>query len=152
MNAILPWWRERSERERILLGVLGTLLAIAILVTLIVQPLLAARAQAKADIRTYETLNIRLRAAGNGPVTQGPVQLSGPPATIVQTAAGQAGVAVVRSEPDGARTRAIVEQAPFPAVLQWLATLDSQAGVRIVETRIERTPAPGMVAVKLVFQ
>lgn len=156
MNAFLPrwqaWWQGLSARERILIGALGAVLATAILVSFVVKPLIAARALAVSDIRTYSALNVRLRAAGTGPVVNGPAQLSGPPATIVQSAAGQAGVAVARSEPDGARTRAIVEKAPFPAVMQWLSILDAQSGVKIVETRIEKTDAPGMVSVALVFQ
>ena len=48
--------------------------------------------------------------------------------------------------------RAIVEKAPFPAVMQWLSILDAQSGVTIVETRIEKTDAPGMVSVALLFQ
>ena len=83
---------------------------------------------------------------------RGPAQLSGPPATIVQTAAAQAGVTVARSAADGARTRVIVEQAPFAAVARWLATLDVQSGVSVIETRISRKPDPGMVSVELVFQ
>ena len=53
---------------------------------------------------------------------------------------------------EGRKARAIVEKAPFPAVMQWLSILDAQSGVKIVETRIEKTDAPGMVSVALVFQ
>lgn len=151
MNAVLPWWRGLSARERLMLTILGALLALAILVLLIVKPMLAARAEAIGDIRTYAALNARLRSAVPGAPAAGAAQLSGPPATVVQTAAGQAGVPIVRSQAEGTRTRAIVDEASFPAVVQWLALLDTQAGVRIAETRIARRPTPGMVSVTLLF-
>ncbi|WP_136163421.1 type II secretion system protein GspM [Sphingomonas flavalba] len=150
MSAVRAWWRDREPRERLLLGVLGGLLAATMLWLGIVKPLFTARAETRTEIATLERLNARLRSAPAA--GQGPAQLSGPPATIVQTAAAQAGVTIARSEADGARTRAIVEAAPFPAVMQWLAALDAQAGVAVAETRIARGAAAGMVSVTLVFR
>jgi general secretion pathway protein M len=56
---------ERPQpRERMMLGVLGALLLAAVLVFGVIKPLQSARAEALADIRTYETLTARIRAAG----------------------------------------------------------------------------------------
>lgn len=144
--AIRSWWGERSERERILLAALGAVAAVALVLLLIVRPLQAARADALADIRTYETLSARLRAAGPG-IGRTPYG-DGSLSAAVTGSAATAGLTVQRLDPEGGQTRVVIADASYDAVVAWLAELD-RGGVRIEEVRIERRPAAGMVGAQV---
>lgn len=143
------WWSALSVRERWLIGVLGALVAGAVLVYGVVKPLQAAHAQAVATIRQYETLNARIRAAGA--LNTAPVAAaSGPPEQIVQQAAQRNGVAatVVPSE-NGAR--AVVADASYGAVIAWLGDVQRSSALGVTRAEITRLPAPGHVSATLEF-
>ena len=59
LSGLSLWWAGLSLQERVLVGVLATLLGLAVLIYGVVKPLQAARADAIADIRGFETLNAR---------------------------------------------------------------------------------------------
>ena len=81
------WWHGLTRREQLLVGTLGVLLAVAILVYGVIKPLQASRAQSLADIRTYETLNARINAAGTLGAPAGPPPRTGAPADILTQSA-----------------------------------------------------------------
>ncbi len=138
----VTWWEGLSPRERVLVGILATLLALAVLVFGVVRPLQAARAQALADIRTYETLNARILAAG----TLGPQvpQRTGPAIGILtQSAAGFGLTVQVEAVPGGAR--ATIADAPYDAVMNWLADVARTSNLRATRVGLARTAAPGRV-------
>lgn len=143
------WWGGLSLRERMLLGVLGGLAIVAALLVLVVRPLQAAKAQALADIRTYETLSAGLRVAGVR--SAGPVR-SGPVAQILTTTAAGFGLAVQRVEPEAGVTRVVMDGVPYDAVMRWLADLETGGGVTLSEVRIDRGAAGGQVNVQAVVQ
>jgi general secretion pathway protein M len=143
------WWSDRSQREQRLLSVLAVIGIIALLLVAVVRPLETARARATADIRTYDMLAMRLRAAGPG---QGAAARRGPPASVVAASAGATGVNVQRVEPEGGRLTVVLADAPFDAVLRFVADLERTSALRISEARIEASPSgPGLVSARFVL-
>lgn len=145
------WWGGLSTRERVLLAVLGGVAAIALMLVLVVKPLQAARAQALADIRTYETLSAGLTAAGGSARPAGPGR-SGPVAQILTTTAAGFGLTVQRVEPEAGRTRVVMDGVPYDAAMRWLADLETGGGVTLAEVRIDRGTTPAQVNVQTVVQ
>ena len=144
------WWSGRSAREQVLLGTLAGLAILALLLIAIVRPLEAARARAAADIRTYETLALRVRAAGPG-IASAAVR-KGPPSAIVAASAASAGVNVERVEPEGGRLTVALSPAPFNTVLRFVADLEQTSALRVGEARIEAGPnTDGTVTAQFVF-
>ncbi|NIJ07741.1 general secretion pathway protein M [Sphingomonas vulcanisoli] len=135
------WWDERSAREQLMLGSLFAIALVALLLGAVIRPLESARARAAADIRTYQMIDLRLRQGG---VSSG--QRSGPPAQQISQSAAAAGLQVQRIEPQGARTNVVLADAPFDAVLRFVADLEKNSALRVSEARIERSQiAAGMV-------
>lgn len=144
-------WQARSRREQILLGGLGAILALYVLVAVVILPIQRARAQALSDIRTYEALNTRLRAAGS--LGQGPAQpqANGSPAAILSTSAARFGVVpVVNDAGDGIRVT--VADAPYEAVIRWIADVEQTSRLRFVRMRIDRRPSSGFVSADLMVR
>lgn len=142
------FWSERVPRERMLIATLGLLLAAALLVTLVVRPLLAARAEAIADIRIHESLNARLRAAGPSLAAHAP-RRSGDAVTVITGSASEYGVPIQGSEPEGEAIRITIAEASFDGLVRWLAELEKSSDLRVIEARIERRPIPGFVSARL---
>lgn len=141
------WWARLSSRERLLFGGLATLLALAALVFVVIKPLQAARAEAVADIRTYETLSARIRAAGT--LSASPtVRREGPPAQVASAAATTFGLAVM-PEPMAGGVRVAIADASYDSLLAWLADLSGTSDLRVRNLRITRQPTPGRVAATL---
>ena len=128
------WWRDRSGREQLLLGVLAALAVTAVLLIAVIRPLEAARARAAADIRTYDMLATRLRAPGLAIATH-----KGPPSQIVSQTAAANGLTVQRVEPENGRLRVVFADAPFEAVLRWVSEVERTSPLRISEAQIERS-------------
>lgn len=141
---VATWWDGLSARERILVGTLGALLAAAVLVYGVIRPLQAMRAAALADIRTYETLNARIRAAdGLGP-RSGPPPRTGTAADIVTQSAGTFGLQVqVEAVPGG--VRATVPEASYDSVMNWMADVARTSSLTAARVDLQRRPAPGRV-------
>ena len=128
------WWGDRSRREQALLAVLAAIALAALLLIGVVRPLQAAQARAAADIRAYDMLATRLRAPGLAAASR-----HGPPAQIVAQTAAISGLTVQRVEPEGARLRVVFGDAPFDAVLRWVAERERSSPLRINEAQIERS-------------
>ncbi len=147
----IAFWQARSGREQLLLGVLGGLSALWLLIAQVILPVQRARAQALSDIRTYESLNARLRSAG--PLGNAPAQpaTSGPPAQILSASASPFGfVPVVNSE--GANFRVIVADAPYEQVMRWIAAFESTSRLRVSTLRLDKRPTSGFVSAELVVR
>jgi general secretion pathway protein M len=138
---LADWWRGRSPREQILLGILTMLAAAALTLVLVVRPLATIRARAAADIRTYDMLAARLRAGRLVHATR-----PGPPAQIISQIATANGLSVQRVEPEGARLRVVFADASFDAVVRWVAELERTSALRVSEAQIERAGSGSGVA------
>lgn len=143
------WWSALSRRERILLGVLATLLAGLILVFGVVKPLQSARAAALQDIRTYETLTARIRAAGTLSANQ-PQRRQGSPSDVILGSAPGFGLAATVAPLSGG-ARATIADGSYESVLGWLADLSATSSLRITRIDIQRGAAPGRVTATVDF-
>lgn len=143
------WWSLRSERERVMLAILAALLAGLVLVFGIIQPLQNARAKAVADIRTYETINARLRTAGPIVPRSGPPR-TGAPAQVVSQSAASFGLSP-RVEPDGGGVRAVIADAPYETVMSWLADLGATSRLRVRRVSLQRGASAGRVHATIGF-
>lgn len=142
------WWAGLTSRERWLVGTLGGLLAAVVLVFGVVKPLQAARAEALADIRTYETLTARVRAAGTlTPGAARPVMRSEAPVPAVEAIAREAGLTVTVT-PD---LTATVADAPYEAVIGWIATVERTTPLRAQRVDLRKGGAAGRVIGSVVF-
>ncbi|ATE63536.1 type II secretion system protein M [Rhizorhabdus dicambivorans] len=147
---LVGWWQARSRREQILLAVMGALIALWLLISLIVLPIQRARAEALADIRTYEALTARLRSAGT--IGSQPVTVQGgPPAQILSTTAATFGIVPVVNG-DGSDLSVTVADAPYDSLLRWIAAVEQGSRLRVTALRIERRPTSGFVSASLVVR
>lgn len=145
------WWQARSGREQWVLGLLAGLLAIWLLAVSVVLPIQRARAAALADIRTYETLTARLHSAGTIGATAPQTQASGPPNVILSNTASQFGILpVINSDPAGLRVT--VANAPYDAVMRWIATVEQTSSIRVTRIKLVRQPASGFVSADLMVR
>jgi general secretion pathway protein M len=144
------WWAGLSRRERLLVGGLGAILAVLALTFLVIKPLQGARASAFADIRQYETLNARIRAAGRLAPSQ-PALRSGPPAAIVAQSATGFGLTPTTTD-SGAGVRAVLADAPYDAVMAWIADVSKTSSLGVTRAAIQRGTAPGHVSATVEFQ
>lgn len=131
---VTDWWGGLTPRERILVGTLGALLALAILIFGVIKPMQASRAASLADIRTYETLNARINAADALGPPAGPPPRTGAPADMVMQSAQGFGLQVqVEATPTG--MRATVPDASYDAAINWMADVARTTG--LVATRVD---------------
>lgn len=144
------WWSGLSPRERWMVGSLGAILGVLLLVFAVVQPLQAARADALADIRTYETLTARVRAAGTLAPKGSQQQRSGAPAEAAQAAAGEARI-TANIVPGGAGLTAQVAEAPYEAVVGWIANVERSTPLRARMVELRKGSAAGRVSASLEF-
>ncbi|URW74582.1 type II secretion system protein M [Sphingomonas donggukensis] len=148
---LATWWSGLSRREQWLVGTLGVLLALAILVYGVVKPLQASRAQSLADIRTYETLSARVRAAGNLGPAPGPAPRTGSPVEMLTQSAAAYGLTVqVEATPSG--VRATVADADYASVMNWMADVARTTGLTATQVDLRRGAAIGRVAAMIEYR
>lgn len=138
------WWDGLSPRERMLVSVLGAILAVVVLVYGVVKPIQGARAAALADIRTYETLNARVLAAGTLTTAKAP-RRQGAPATVAQQSATALGLTIAAQPADGG-LRVTLTDAQYDTVLAWLADLAGTSDLRVRGIALTRGTQPGRVS------
>lgn len=145
------WWGGLSPRERWLVGTLGALPGLLILVFGIVQPLQTARAQALADIRTYETLTARVRAAGTlvAPGSQ-PAPRPGAPVEAAQAAARERGVAVTLA-PVATGLGGQLTDTAYENLIGWIADVEQTTPLRLRRADLRPGSAPGRVVGNVEF-
>lgn len=144
------WYRLRTPRERVMVTAAAVVLIGAGMFIGVWQPLSAMRAAALADISRYETMTVRLRAAGPDALDVTTRQVA--PATLITSSAGDLGLAIRRLEPEGERIRVALEDAKFESVIVWLDTLESDHSLRVVSLELDRRTAPGVVSARVVLE
>ncbi|UZK67467.1 type II secretion system protein GspM [Sphingomonas sp. M1-B02] len=142
------WWGGLSHRERVLLSVLGSLLALTVLIFGVVKPLQAARAQAMADIRTYETLSARVRAAGT--LAPPAPRRQGPAVEVVNQSATAFGLVVTPEAMTGG-VRVAIADVTYDSLMAWLADLSATSDLRVRRLSIQRRPEVGRVSANVEF-
>jgi general secretion pathway protein M len=143
------WWNRRTARERTLIGLLGFTLAIYLLATGVLRPLLEAHASAVASITGSEVALARL---ANTPIEteQRPIQMADEPiATILTSTATVFGLTIRRIEVTGEGAELAIEDAEFEDVIRWIETLERDYGLRLSTLEMDRRPEPGLVSARL---
>lgn len=144
------WWEARALREQALLLCLATTLVLAAFIGGFVTPLQAVRAEARSEIRLYDSLAIRLRAAGpelNAQATR--AARTGSVQAIASSTAGELALSIRQIEQQGAVTNVTLSAVDFTRLMRWLDRLDQEAGITVTSARIERQTLPGVVNARL---
>ena len=143
---------DRTPRERLLLGTMAAVGALALVYLAVWQPLQNARSGYQAAIARQDALTARIATLGTdaapAPVASDPR----PPAVIVSDSAAAAFLAIRRLEPAEDRVGVVLEDADFGAVLIWLDRLDRDFGLQVAEIDISRRPEPGVVSTTLMLR
>lgn len=143
---------DRTPRERLLLGVMAAVGALALVWVSVWQPLQTARSGYEAAIARQDALTARIAMLGAGaapaPVAADPRA----PAVIVSDTAAAASLAIRRLEPADDRVRVVLEDADFGAVLAWIDQIDRDTGLTVADIDITRRPEPGMVSTTLTLR
>ena len=143
---------DRTRRERLLLGAMAVVGALALVYLAVWQPLQNARKGYKAAIARQDALAARIAALGTDTAAAPVISDPRPPAVIVSDAAASAALAIRRLEPAEDRVRVVLEDADFGAVLIWLDGLDRDTGLKVAEIDITRRPDPGVVSTTLMLR
>lgn len=143
------WWSGRSRREQVMLGSLALFLGGLVLVFGVVKPLQSARASALQDIRTYETLTARIRAAGTLSAGQ-PQRRQGSPAEVINGSIASFGLTATVAPITGG-ARATIADGSYDSVVAWLADLSATSSLRIKRVDFQRAAAPGRVSATVDF-
>lgn len=147
----IDWWGGLTQRERILVGTLGTILLLAVLIYGIIKPLQASRAASIADIRTYETLNARINAAPGLGAPAGPPPRTGSPGEILTQSAQGFGLQVqVEATPNG--VRATVPDAAYDSVVNWMADVARTSSLTATRVDLQKRGPPGRVFAQVEYR
>ena len=144
--ALTRLWAQRSPREQLLLAVAAGALVLYAGVALGARPLLAARADAAADIARYDADLARLAAAPAGdPQTQADRPVT---AVLTETAPQyNLDIRLIEAESDGVRVE--LGDAAFTDVIRWMDELHRSYALRSVSVEMDRRADPGVVGTRL---
>lgn len=149
------WWEERAPSERRILLLLGFVLVVFILYSLLWQPMLTARNQARSDyVAARQTYNwMAANASAIDAVrghSQGAVSANNHWVRNINQSAAAAGLALKGFTPQGNQSvRVALEAQPFANVMQWFSQLRQQAGVAPASVVISASNSPGRVNVQV---
>ena len=139
------FWNERSQRERVLLGVMFVIAAVMFLWFGVAKPLMAARE--KAELRLASATDEAGLIAGRRSGVPGAGYRGVTPAAEVVRATGSAaGFTVTRADADGAGGVSVaIASARAPALFAWLAGLERQ-GLRVATINLRGNPDGSLAA------
>lgn len=142
------WWGRRSIRERMLLGVVVSLVGGHLLYAGALRPVFAARAEALAAIARDEAALARLATLPEGDAAPSVAPAAEPAAAITESAPGY-DLTIRRLEAQGDQTRVEIEDAGFRELILWIEELDRDQALRVIAIEIDRRPEPGVVGARL---
>lgn len=151
MEAVLTLWRDRSDRERLLLSVLGVLLVGTAYWFLLVAPAAAHRRDAHeryvASVKTLAEVQAAARQVSGVAAAPKRVDLRN---TIVETA-GARQLGIQRLQPEGDGTLTVWLEPATPAqVFGWVADLGETHGIEVRRATIGKA-GDGVVAAQATF-
>lgn len=148
--SLQDWIDQRTDRERLLLGV-GFLFAVLWFgIAIVWQPLRLHRANLEATIARYDSgLAALQNPAFSVADPQVPAADSRPVPVIITDTAAVFQLVIRRLEAEGTGARVVLEEATFEQVILWLEALERDHGLRVRDLEMTRRPAPGIVSVNL---
>ena len=158
---MLNWWGQLAQKERTMLAVAGVILLIFVCWLGVWRPLDRLRQDTVEQLDRQRT-EIRWMRAAAGEVAR--LTARNPASrqnrgnqsllALAEQTARQAGLgsAFRRGEPAASgQVRIWLEGASFEALLGWLDQLDSEQGISVIDSDLERTGVPGMVTARLLL-
>ena len=148
---VLDWWEARAPRERVLLTILLGVVTLWLAIVAVWQPLQSARVRLGDQIVRYERA---LAVLQSQPAVAAPVTApdNRPLNVVITETAAAFQLTIRRLEPEGARVRVVLDEAPFDAVILWLDAVQRDQGLRVTEVEMTRRPAPGVVNAMLTLE
>jgi general secretion pathway protein M len=157
----MDWWQQLAQKERGMLTLTGAFLLAFVCWLGVWRPMEKLRQNAVVQLERQQSEIQWMRSAASevarltarrptGQQNRGQQSLL----ALAEQTARQAGLgsAFRRGEPAGnGQVRVWLEGASFEALLGWLDKLDSNQGVRVLDSDPERTGMPGMVTVRLLL-
>ncbi len=155
MANLREWWRERSERERMLLGVLGALLGATLLWLAVWRPLAGGQdngwARLGEAVDRAAAIDTRLAQLRTAPRARGE-GAGAPLAQRLTQGAAEAGLTLDRATAQGADGMAVtIASARSGALLGWLGRLEA-GGVMVETISIAPAPTAGALSVQAVLR
>jgi general secretion pathway protein M len=155
----LVYWRGLAPRERVLVAGGGALAVVLLCYALLWAPLQRELTRLRVDVPTkYEELQWMRSQTARLKVlrTAAPAALqSNGILSFVEQSAQAYNIQqfVKRVDPEGTNSvRLAIDGAPFNSVVEWLANLQKQGGVRIETASLEPQPTSGIVNARLLLR
>ena len=155
------WWDSLQARERMIVTVLGGVVALAVIYFVLLKPLGDARTKLRADTKSQQATLAWMRQAGQE-VQQLRQQSSAGGSnanrsllSIVDSSAKKSGLRkpISRMEPDGDKAVKLwVDDAEFDALVRWLGDLQRTFAVQVGRASFSRTDSPGIVNSRLTLE
>lgn len=146
-------WEDRSPRERVVIGALAALAAVALLAAFAWLPLERARARLKAELPALRAslAALELQAAEAKRLRAlPPAQKSSEPLVSLATAAGGRALPGAQITVLDGKTLVVTgADIAFGALLEWLASVQASQGLRVQNAHVEALPAAGRVRAEL---
>lgn len=156
---VLNYWRSLAARERFVLAVGAALAAVILVYALLWAPLQRDLTRLRADVPQAQQ-QLRWMKAQAGRVRQ--LRASASAAvpsngllSFVEQSAQSYNISdkIRRVEPDGSNSvRLAIDGVAFNSLLEWLANLQKQGGVRIENASLEPGTAAGVVNARLLLR
>lgn len=152
MMAIKDWFQALSQREKILIGVMGFLVALVVGYYAIVAPFISAYGSAQKSYADAIDSQARIEAkvaALTAPADKTVKPVTGPLDVFISQNAGEAGFAVGRLDPQTNGTvRLTIDSAKPTALFGWLARLEGR-GISVEELAVNPGANDTVVATML---
>lgn len=154
MDKVILWWEEHDPREQMMLAVGGFVAALILFFLFVISPVMEWHAQekkrleqAKADVSEVQSLATQVQAkkqAGEG--NKGNQSL----AVLIDNSI-QENALVMRGFQPGAKqdARLRLENAPYPALAQWLYDLEYRHKIKIEDLSLTPSKLAGRLMVSL---
>jgi len=154
VDKILSWWEEHSPRDQMIIAVGGFIAAVILFFLFFISPVMDWHAQekkrlvqAKEDVSEVQSLAARVQAnkksAGN--------KKGGQTLAVLIDSSIQKNELVMRGFQPGSKkdARLRLENAPYPALTQWLYDLEYQHKVKIEDLSLTPSKLAGRLMVSL---
>lgn len=144
MQTIQRFWMERSQREQMMLAVMGVLAGLVLLQILVISPLLDTHQRAREDyaasMRMYRSMEADIQRYAE--IRTGETSFSNasqPLRTVAGSVALGHGISIARMIPsDDGRLTVNIARAESQALMSWLIDLETRYGVEIISTSMDR--------------
>lgn len=154
MDKVILWWEEHDPREQMMLAVGGFVAALILFFLFVVSPVMEWHAQekkrleqAKADVSEVQSLAAQVQAKKQvGQGNKGNQSL----AVLIDNSI-QENALVMRGFQPGAKkdARLRLENAPYPALAQWLYDLEYRHNIKIEDLSLTPSKLAGRLMVSL---